>query len=111
MKKRFLFILTAICAMSLALCISCGKTGDSESESNGNTAVGQKYSIEGVSDIAISSSATEYDFLKGIVGWEDQTIREVTVDSSAVEFGKVGSYEIVYNSNFLLINVFSSHCV
>ena len=97
MKKRFLFILTAICAMSLALCISCGKTGDSESESNGNTAVGQKYSIEGVSDIAISSSATEYDFLKGIVGWEDQTIREVTVDSSAVEFGKVGSYEIVYN--------------
>lgn len=99
MKKRFLFILSAICAMSLALCISCGKTGDSESESNGNTEVGQKYSIEGVSDIAISSNATEYDFLKGIVGWEDQTIREVTVDSSAVEFGKVGSYEIVYTLN------------
>ena len=99
MKKRFLFILTAICAMSFALGISCGTQNGAESgnQSSEGTVTAQKYSIEGVSDIAISSSVTEYDFLKGIVGWEDQTIREVTLDSSAVEFGKVGSYEIVYN--------------
>ena len=103
MKRRFLFILTAICAMSFALGISCGTQNGAESgnQSSEGTVTAQKYSIEGVSDIAISSSVTEYDFLKGIVGWEEETVREVTVDSSAVEFGKVGAYEIVYTLDSL----------
>ena len=91
MKRRFLIILIAICAVCIGLA-SCGNKTE-ESKSNGNNT---GYSIEGVTDIALSISQTEYDFLRGIVGWEGTTMKQVSVDSSAVQFGKVGAYEITY---------------
>lgn len=91
MKRRFLMILIAICAICIGLA-SCGKNNE-ESKSNGNNT---GYSIEGVTDIALSTAQTEYDFLRGIVGWDGSTMKQVSVDSSAVQFGKVGAYEITY---------------
>ena len=87
MKKRFLMILIAIFAISMALFVSCGETSE---EIQGD------YAIEGVADIALSSTQTECDFLKGVVGWNGQSLVDVTVDSSAVKFGTVGAYEITY---------------
>lgn len=87
MKKRFLMILIAIFIVSFGLFVSCGETSEPQ---EGN------YAIEGVTDISISSSQTEYDFLKGVVGWTGSSMSAVTVDSSAVKFGTVGTYEITY---------------
>lgn len=88
MKKRFLMILIAIFIVSFGLFVtSCGETSE---ELQGD------YAIEGVTDISISSSQTECDFLKGVVGWNGQTLTDVSVDSSAVKFGTVGAYEITY---------------
>lgn len=97
MKKRFLFVLVAICAISLGLSVSCGKTAEESQPSESiKESLSGRYTIEGVTDIALSVDQTEYDFLKGIVGWEEQTVKEVAVDSSAVQFGNVGAYEVVY---------------
>lgn len=95
MKKRFLMILIAICAISLCLSVSCGEK-NKESTKNPSNATTQSCIIEGVTDIAISVSETEYNFLKGVVGWDGTTAKAVSVDSSAVQFGKVGEYEIIY---------------
>lgn len=97
MKKRFLLIMVAICAICMGLAISCAKTS-SESTSSGQTGEqgGGAYSIEGVMDIALSTRDTEYDFLKGVVGWHNETLKNVSVDASAVKFGTVGEYEIIY---------------
>ena len=80
-------ILIAIFIVSFGLFVSCGETSEPQ---EGN------YAIEGVTDISISSSQTEYDFLKGVVGWTGSSMSSVTVDSSAVKFGTVGTYEIIY---------------
>lgn len=97
MKKRFLMILVAICAICMGLAISCAKTsGESTSNGQNGEQSGSAYAIEGVMDIALSTQDAEYDFLKGVVGWHNETLKEVSVDASAVKFGTVGAYEITY---------------
>lgn len=54
------------------------------------------YEINGAQDVYITTEETEYDFLAGVTGTKDGEAFEVTCDSSAVEFGVVGSYDVVY---------------
>lgn len=55
------------------------------------------YSFEGIEDIHLSQSATEYDFSEGVTGFKDLKEAEFQVDASAVKFGTAGKYEITYS--------------
>ncbi len=88
MKRRFLIGLMTICS----LCIGFAACDGAKNEAKEN-----RYVIDGVTDIALSVEQTECDFLKGIVGWAGETLKDVEVDASSVQFGKVGEYEITYS--------------
>ena len=88
MKRRFLIGLMTICS----LCIGFAACDGAKNEVKEN-----RYVIDGVTDIALSVEQTECDFLKGIVGWAGETLKDVEVDASSVQFGKVGEYEITYS--------------
>lgn len=52
--------------------------------------------ITGAKDIYLLTDATEYDFLQGVTGTLDGVAAPVRVDSSKVEFGTPGTYDVVY---------------
>lgn len=54
------------------------------------------YSFEGVQDVHLAKSATEYDFAEGVTGFKDLAATEFTVDASGVQFGTAGKYEVIY---------------
>lgn len=57
----------------------------------------KKGSIVGAPEVVIlKASDTTYDFTQGVTGTLDGEAAEVTADSSAVEFGVPGEYEVVY---------------
>lgn len=53
--------------------------------------------ITGAKDIYLLTDAKEYDFLQGVSGTLDGVAATVRVDSSKVEFGKPGAYDVIYS--------------
>lgn len=86
MKRRFLIGLMTISSLCLGIAACDAANGGKDN----------RYVIDGVTDIALSVEQTEYDFLQGVVGWDGTTLKEVKVNASSVQFGKVGAYEITY---------------
>lgn len=85
MKKYW--ILSALCVLFLML----GIVGCTQGEEEAKEAV-----ITGAEDVILKAEDTSYDFSKGVSGTLDGAAAEVAVDSSDVEFGKAGEYEVVY---------------
>lgn len=51
--------------------------------------------VQGIQDWTVEVGAKDIDFLKDIV-WDKEHVKEVLCDSSKVDFGKAGTYELVY---------------
>lgn len=51
--------------------------------------------VQGIQDWTVEVGASAIDFLKEVT-WDKEHIKEVTCDSSKVDFAKAGTYELVY---------------
>lgn len=83
MKKYWLLLVLAMLFLTAGL-VACTKPEPKEAV------------ITGTKDVILKEADTSYDFGTGVSGTLDGEAAEVTVDSSDVEFGKAGEYEVVY---------------
>ena len=81
-RKIAAFALLITLFLAVMALSACGKDGNA--------------SIEGVKNVNISYTVTDYDFKNGVTGSVDGQEADVTVDDSGVQFGTAGVYEVYY---------------
>ena len=87
MKKRmaaFLFGLLGILSAAIFLFVGCSSDGE--------------VVFSGIpSEYTLKASESDFDFLNGVSATQDGKTVEVSVDDSAVEFGKAGEYKVIFS--------------
>lgn len=95
--KKARYVLLAVLAVCFAAFAAAG-CNDPEPGPGPEPGPSVTYTVEGAQDRYFKLSETAFDFSAGVtVKGSDGSVKTVTVDSSKVEFGKAGSYDVVYS--------------